>query len=140
MGMSGDHFSNRRVLSEINVTPLVDVMLVLLVIFMVTAPLIQQGIDVDLPETKATSLKLKEKPFIIYIKKNRKVFFGKSTRPIPLNRIQAKLSIIMDQRKDKNVYIKADKKVEYGFVAQTMAAIQASGNYGIGLVTLPTIK
>ncbi len=90
-----------------------------------------------MPETKSTGIQIHEEPFIIYIKKNRKVYFGKATTPIPIVSIQSKLAAIMEKRKDKSVYIKADKNVDYGRVAQAMAAIQSSGTYNIGLVTLP---
>lgn len=139
MGMSQENNNSprRTILSEINVTPLVDVMLVLLIIFMVTAPMMQQGIDVDLPQTKSTGIKANEEPFVIYIKKNKKIYFSEASEPISLGSLTTKLSAIMKERKDKNIYIKADKRVEYGLVAQIMAAIQASGTYSIGLVTLP---
>lgn len=141
MGMSENNNSTKRkVLSEINVTPLVDVMLVLLIIFMVTAPLMQQGISIDLPETESTGMEIKEEPFVIHIKKNNKVYFGEASRSISLESVKIKLSAIMKARKDKNVYIKADKEVTYELVAQTMAAIQASGTYSIGLVTLPKTR
>ena len=139
MGISGDTSSSskRTVLSEINVTPLVDVMLVLLIIFMVTAPLMQQGIQVDLPETESTGMEIKEEPFVIYIKTDKKVYFGEATEPVSIGKIKVKLSAIMKARKDKSVYIRADKTVEYGLVAQAIAAIQSSGIYSVGLVTLP---
>jgi len=125
----------REVLNEINVTPLVDVMLVLLIIFMVTAPMMQQGIDVELPETTSTGIETKEDPFVLKIRKNGEVFVG--SEPIPMNRLKRKIRAIFENRKDKQVYIHADKRVRYEFVAKTMAEVRAAGILSIGLVTLP---
>lgn len=136
MGMSGNsNKSNRTALSEINVTPLVDVMLVLLIIFMVTSPMMSQGIDVNLPETASSGIETNEDPFLIVIKKNRKIFIGETQ--IQLSSMSNKLKAILENRKNKQVYIQADKAVDYGLVAETMAEIRAAGVFNIGLVTLP---
>ena len=124
---------SRRVLCEINVTPFVDVMLVLLVIFMVTSPMMQQGLKVDLPESKSTGLYVPEDPFVLVIKKNGRVYIG--TVEIPVNNLGKKLSSIFEKRKDKQIYIQADKKVDYGFVAEAMGEIQAAGLTQVSLVT-----
>ena len=123
----------RRPLCEINVTPFVDVMLVLLVIFMVTAPMLQQGLSVDLPETKNTGLPISEEPFILTIKKNGRVYIG--TVEIPMNEVQTKLQNIFKVRKDKQIYIHADKKVYYEHVAETMGEIRSAGLTQVSLVT-----
>ena len=138
MGASGseDFKGGRRgVLSEINVTPLVDVMLVLLIIFMVTAPMMQQGIDIDLPETASSGVEVSEEPFVLVIRQNQVIEAG--TAKIPMDQLQEKLAAIFSTRKNKQVYIQADKKVDYGFVAEAMAEIRAAGILNIGLVTLP---
>lgn len=136
MGMSGNSNRSRRTaLSEINVTPLVDVMLVLLIIFMVTSPMMSQGIDVNLPETASSGIETSEDPFLIVIKKNRKIFIGDTQ--IKLSSMSTKLKAILENKKNKQVYIQADKSVDYGLVAETMAEIRAAGIYNIGLVTLP---
>ncbi|MAE73076.1 MAG: protein TolR [Bdellovibrionaceae bacterium] len=135
MGMSGGSRNSRMVQSEINVTPFVDVMLVLLIIFMVTAPMLQQGIDVELPETKASGVDTSEEPFVLSIRKDGKIYVDKVQ--IPGNELGGKLKAIMKTRKNKQIYIKADKSVPYGAVAETMAEVRSAGIYSIGLVTLP---
>lgn len=132
--------SSRSTLSEINVTPLVDVMLVLLIIFMVTAPMMQQGIDIKLPETSASGLALREDPFVIAIRPSSaaanggRIFFDKVE--VPLNSLKTKIEAIFATRKNKEVYLQADKSVSYGFVAEVMAEIKSAGITSLGLVTM----
>jgi len=134
MGMGGN--KNRRTsLSEINITPLVDVMLVLLIIFMVTAPMMQQGIEIDLPSTRASGMATTEDPFVITIRANSKVYIGNET--VSLKGLRSKLQAIFKTRENKQVYLKADKAVDYGLVAQALAEIRGAGIGNIGLVTLP---
>src|ERR1035438_7338442 len=115
MGSSNDRHG-RTALSEINVTPLVDVMLVLLIIFMITAPMLHQGLDVALPETSNTGLTVKEDPFVLTVNKDSKVFVDK--QELEMATLKSKLGAIFENRQDKQVYIQADKDVPYGFVAQ----------------------
>ncbi|HMN67458.1 MAG TPA: protein TolR [Bdellovibrionales bacterium] len=126
---------SRMVLSEINVTPLVDVMLVLLIIFMVTAPMMQQGLDVELPETTNSGVPTTDEPFTLTILKNGTVRAGDST--LRMNELKTKLAAIFSTRKNKQVYIQADQKVEYGTVAEVMGEIRAAGIFSIGLITIP---
>ncbi len=139
-GSGSDGRPSRTTLSEINVTPLVDVMLVLLIIFMVTAPMMQQGIEVKLPETNNAGMALKEDPFVIVIKPSSTsmsghIFLDKMELPLP--NLKAKLSAIFATRRSKEVYLQADRTVAYGFVAEVMAEIKGAGISGIGLVTMP---
>lgn len=133
--MSTGSKKTRMVLSEINVTPLVDVMLVLLVVFMITAPMMQQGIDIQLPKTATAGIQNKDEPLVLNIKANGKVFLG--TAPVNMSALKEKLQQRFKNQKDKLVYIKADKTVDYGTVAETIAEVKAAGIHNVGLVTLP---
>ena len=136
MGMSGPSGGrSRAMMSEINVTPFVDVMLVLLILFMVTAPLMQPGLEVDLPETKSSGVETSDEPFILTVKKNQQVFIGDVK--VPMKTLADKLNGIFATRKNKQVYIRADKAAPYGVVAEVMAEVRAAGIFNIGLVTLP---
>lgn len=127
--------SSRAVMSEINVTPLVDVMLVLLIIFMVTAPMMQQGIDIDLPETTSSGVETNDQPFILVIKKNGQILADKT--PIEFSVLRTKLKAIFETRRNKQIYIQADKNVDYGSVANAMAEVRAAGILNVGLITIP---
>ncbi|MBF0327964.1 MAG: ExbD/TolR family protein [Nitrospirae bacterium] len=122
----------RTVLSEINVTPFVDVMLVLLIIFMVTAPLLQQGIDVNLPQAKGKELPPEERLTIV-IKKGGIIFLNDN--PISKPDLMKKLSAI--GKNNPNVYLKADRDVSYGIVAELMGDIKEAGIEKLGMVTEP---
>lgn len=135
MGMSSGGGKSRTAISEINVTPLVDVMLVLLIIFMVTAPMMQQGLQVDLPETEASGAKPADEPLIVVIEKSGRISIGKTI--LSSDQFKKSLSAIFSTRKNKDVYIQADQKVAYGVVAEAMADIKATGATSISLITLP---
>lgn len=139
MGMSSSGSSkSRATLSEINVTPLVDVMLVLLIMFMVTTPLMQQGIEVDLPKTSSSGVELNDEPFVLIIDADQKMTAGK--QPIAMSDLRGKIKAIFQNRKNKQVYIQADRKVDYGFVAEAMGEVRAGGVFNIGLITVPKDK
>lgn len=135
MGMNTPNKSSKMAISEINVTPFVDVMLVLLIIFMVTAPMMQQGIDVNLPKTASSGVELNEKPFVLVITADGKIKIADT--PIAMNDLRGKLTAIFKDKKNKQIYIQADKKVDYGVVAEVMAESRASGIFNISLITLP---
>jgi biopolymer transport protein TolR len=128
----------KRLVSEINVTPLVDVMLVLLIIFMVTAPMMTQGIDVDLPETTSKSLRQEEKPIVITIDKVGEL----SINSIPLVRalMIQELEKNYTANKDQPIFIKADKNVPYGHVVTVMEDIKSVGFDKVGMITKPPEK
>jgi biopolymer transport protein TolR len=119
--------------SEINITPMVDVMLVLLVIFMVAAPMMTTGITVDLPQAAANPVQGQDEPLIVGIQRDGKIFIGKT--PIGLNDLQAKLNAIAQQKKDTRVFLKADGGIDYSHVVQVMSAITTSGLYKVSLLT-----
>ena len=125
--------SEGGMLAEINVTPLVDVMLVLLIIFMVTAPMIQQGVDVDLPEAKATTMSADEGKLILTVTKDKRVYLGKME--IPFADLETKLKANAKVQQDKELYLHADKHLEYGVVVQVMAAMKNAGVDRLGMVT-----
>lgn len=125
----------RSVLSEINVTPFVDVMLVLLVIFMVTAPLLQQGIDVNLPKAKGKDLPPEERITLI-IKKGGVIYMNDN--PVSLTEMRKKLEAI--SKLNPNVFLKADKDVPYGFVVEVMGEIKEAGVEKLGMITEPKIS
>ena len=118
----------RQALSEINVTPFVDVMLVLLIIFMVTAPLLQQGIDVNLPQAKGKELTPGER-VVITIKKDGKIYLNKTSASI--NELKSKLASMSD----RDVFLKADKDVSYGIVIEVMGELREIGIEKLGMIT-----
>ncbi len=132
---TGGGGKSRAAMSEINVTPLVDVMLVLLIIFMVTAPMMQQGIDIDLPETASSGVATNDEPFVLEIRKNKKIYVGDTQ--LSMEDLRKRLEAIFSTRKNKQIYLQADRTVDYGYVAEAMGEIRAAGITNIGLVTLP---
>lgn len=134
MNMGGSN--SRMILSEINVTPLVDVMLVLLIMFMVTAPMMQQGIEVDLPKTTTAAVPTQsEDPLIVVVTSDRQIRIAK--QKFQMADLGPKLQAIMQTRKSKQLLLQADRRVDYGFVAEAMAEIRAAGITNIGLITAP---
>ena len=133
--MAGHHTPDGRPLSEINVTPFVDVMLVLLVIFMVTAPMMQSGVEVDLPETKTQPMRMRDEPLILSVKKDGAIFVGRTE--VPLEELAVKLKAIFEGRDTKELFLRADKEAAYGKVAQAMAAAREAGASKLGMVTEP---
>lgn len=136
MGMgSGRGAPGRVTMSEINVTPMVDVMLVLLIMFMVTAPLIQQGVKVNLPKTKASAVEASEKKLVLSIDANKHVFIGDVE--VPLAELEEKLKTNAKAQADKELYLHADLALPYGTVVEVMAAAQRAGISNVGMITDP---
>ena len=126
----------RGLVSEINVTPLVDVMLVLLIIFMVTAPMMTQGLDVDLPETTSKSLRQDDDtPLVVTIDKDAKITLGK----LEVNQdiLHQQLNGMAEEKKKEPIYLKADKNVSYGVVVSIMEKIKTAGFNKLGMITQP---
>ncbi|RLP25820.1 protein TolR [Mesorhizobium sp. YM1C-6-2] len=121
-------------MSEINVTPFVDVMLVLLIIFMVAAPLLTVGVPIDLPETRASAMNPETQPITISVNENGQIYLQETE--IPLEEVVAKLNAIATTGYEERIYVRGDKTTNYGTVMQVMARIQAAGYTKIGLVTL----
>ncbi len=137
--MEFNSIGKNKLLSQINVTPMVDVMLVLLIIFMVAAPMMQSGIDVDLPKIEASTLKSPTEPIVITIDKRLRIYMGK--KRVRQHDLKKKLAAIKKTRPDLSIILKADQTVSYGTVIRTMAEIRKGGITNIGMVTEPaTVK
>ncbi|HDQ05020.1 MAG TPA: protein TolR [Deltaproteobacteria bacterium] len=125
----------KREMSEINVVPFVDIMLVLLVTFMVTAPMLSMGIDVNLPRVKSKSVDISEEKLVLTINESREIFLNKNK--MQLGELNFKLEAIFASRIDREVFLRADRSVPYGFVVQVMSEIRKAGVDRLGLITEP---
>ena len=126
-----------ELMSEINVTPFVDVMLVLLIIFMVTAPMMVQGLNVDLPEATAKSLDSEKEHLVITINKDQRIYINDFE--VTVEFLGVKLQKILQGRTDRDVYLKADKNIPYGIVIKIMAEIKGAGVEQLGMITEPAV-
>ena len=131
MNISG----RQKFMSEINVTPFVDVMLVLLIIFMVTAPMMMEGVQVNLPQTTTKSIKTPEDPLILTVTENGEISLEK--HQIALDELETKLKSILKYRRDKEILLKADRNVQYGYVVKVIAGIKRAGIDKLGMITEP---
>lgn len=138
MGPIGNNKGRRAVVAEINVTPLVDVMLVLLIIFMVTAPMMTQGLEVELPEATTKALRQQEEPLVVTITKEGEVSLKKEKMSSAA--LQERLRSMPAEVKKEGIYLRADKNVPYGVVTLTMADIHAAGFDKLGMITVPAEK
>jgi biopolymer transport protein TolR len=125
-------------MAQINVTPLVDVMLVLLIIFMVTAPMMQQGVQVNLPKAATKALTAQEQAIVVSIDKSGRTFIDKNE--IPGGDLKPRLVELFASRSKKEVFLKADQDVPYGLVVKAMAEIKGAGVEKLGMVTEPAAK
>ena len=127
--------SRDRLMSDINVTPFVDVMLVLLIIFMVTAPMMMQGVDVVLPETNSEQLIPQKEHLIITLNKQNQIYIN--DYQVELDFLKEKLSKIFESREDREVFLRADKDISYGVVVRVMSEIKGAGVEKLGMITEP---
>jgi biopolymer transport protein TolR len=132
--------SGRQALTEINVTPFVDVMLVLLIVFMVTAPLIQQGVEVKLPEAKAQPVKAEEQKLVLSLKADRSIYLGTDAGParLSMDELEERLRANARVSRDRELYLMADRSLPYGFVVEVMATVQRAGVTNLGMITNPS--
>ncbi len=135
MGMSTGGGGRNAAMSEINITPFVDVMLVLLIIFMITAPMMSKGVEIDLPKAKALPMEVDESKLMMMIDANQRVFLGETE--IPHERLEEALSNNVRLQREGELYLKADRALPYGFVVQVMAIIKRAGIPKLGMVTDP---
>jgi len=134
--VGGDATADDEVLSEINVTPLVDVMLVLLIIFMIATPMLHQGVEVTLPQVASENLPLRnDDPMVITVTKEELVYL--KNEPVHPSQLVERLRPVMEGRQDESVFIKGDRDAPYGAVLRVIDIINAAGTYRIGLVTEP---
>jgi biopolymer transport protein TolR len=129
----GSRRARYQPMSEINVTPFVDVMLVLLIVFMVTAPLLTVGVPVDLPEAKAKALSQPEEPLVISIDSSGVVFIQETE--VALEKLVPRLAAITDNKPDTRIYLRGDRKVDYGRIMEVMARVNSAGFTRLALVS-----
>ncbi|MCP4682945.1 MAG: protein TolR [Desulfobacterales bacterium] len=127
--------NNKKLMSDINVTPFVDVMLVLLIIFMATAPMMMQGVEVNLPKTATKHIKSKDEPLILTINKKKEVFL--ESHRIELDSLETKIKKIFEHRREKEILLRADRDVPYGYVIKVIASVKRAGIDKLGMVTKP---
>jgi biopolymer transport protein TolR len=125
----------RAPMADINVTPLVDVMLVLLIIFMVSAPMMNTGVEVDLPAAQAPQVEISEEKLLLTVGKDQKVYLGRDE--VPYERLEATLLANDRMQREKELYVQADETVPYGFVVKVIAIVKKAGITKLGLVTDP---
>lgn len=135
MAMDASSQRDATTISHINVTPLVDVMLVLLVIFMVTAPIIQQGVQVNLPQARGGAIQGQEDPLVVTVSRNGRIYLNDNQ--VGLGELQQKLRAIRKLQPNKQVFLRADQDVRYGVVMKAVAEIKQAGIERLGMITRP---
>ena len=137
-GGGGRRGGRRRQMADINVTPMVDVMLVLLVVFMITAPMLATGVAVTLPKTRADQLPpANERPLVVTVDKDEKYYVGMQDTPVPLDQLSEMMKALAEGNMEKRVYVRADEKVPYGAVVNVLALLQEAGFKNAGLPVDP---
>jgi biopolymer transport protein TolR len=132
---------SESLLSEINIIPFVDIVLVLLIIFMVAAPMLQQGVDIQLPEVSAGNVNSNQEDFILSVNNQGEIFLGQDKNiSYNTNNLEEKLTAIFNQKEKKELYLRADSGLDYGKVVEIMAICQKSGVESIGMITDPSSK
>lgn len=126
---------HNKPLSEINITPVVDVVLVLLIIFMVTAPLLSQGIDVQLPQAAAPAIERSEQDVVMTIDKAGMIYLMNDKNPYRLQDLETKIPAIFERREKKEILIRADTEVAYGLVVKAISAVKEAGIERVGMIT-----
>jgi biopolymer transport protein TolR len=126
-----------RAMSEINVTPMVDVMLVLLIIFMVTAPLLTSGVEVDLPEATSAAIKGEDEPLAVSVNAQGSIFVQDTE--VTLETLAARLAAVSDRNEDLRIFVRGDRAIDYGRVMQVVGAINAAGYRKVALLTDPRV-
>ena len=127
----------RRFMAEINIIPLVDVVLVLLIIFMVTAPMLYRGMDINLPTSASNTIKPEER-IVLTIERDQKIYVDKD--PVTVGQLEGKLRLVKARNADVSVYLRADRDVPYGTVVQVMDGVKRSGIDKLGMVTDPPVR
>lgn len=128
---------HHRLTSDINITPFVDVVLVLLIIFMVTAPLLQQGLPVNLPQAAAPALKRTKTDIVLTVQKGGNIFIGDDQTAVPFEDLEGRLTAIYMNKDQKDLFIKADTDLRYGTVIRVMSIAKKAGVDRIGMITQP---
>ncbi|HEU5046890.1 MAG TPA: protein TolR [Rickettsiales bacterium] len=128
----------KKSFSEINVTPMVDVMLVLLIIFMVTAPMLTAGVQVDLPKTKAAPLNGQDEPLVVSVLRDGRVYLQDQKEPIALEALGPKLAAITGEKTDTRIFVRGDKDVDYGTIMQVVGEVTSAGLTKVALITEPS--
>ena len=124
--------------ANINLTPFVDIMMVLLIIFMITAPMMQYGLDVNLPQAKAPIMERKQEDMVLSVRKDGTIYVAEDDTPVTIGFLEHKLSSIFENKEKKDLYIKADEDVLYGRIVAIMSVAKQVGVQRIGMITKPT--
>lgn len=135
--LQSNYHKKRRTLSEINIIPFVDIVLVLLIIFMITAPLLQQGLKIELPDASSPEIKKEQKDIVLTIDKAGEIYLSDAKATIPMEQLKAKLMAAYRAKASKNLLIRADQDLQYGKVIDVMSIAQQAGVERIGMITQP---